>query len=308
MQIIRSLGDFPALKKNNVAAIGNFDGIHLGHKKILQFLAGEAKKHKLSSLVLTFSPHPERYFEKKPVKMIQTMDQRLEAIKEKNIDKTLVLPFSEEIASLNSRDFIKKILIDTLHVEEIIVGENFRFGKNRAGNVRILKKLSSLCGFKFFSIPSEKRHGRIVSSSLIRSLLLKGAVEEANALLGHPYEIEGTVIKGRSRGKSLGFPTANISTGNEIVPHGIYFSYVFSRGQKHPSLTNIGTIPTFGLAETQIESHLIDFSENLYGQEQKIQLLKKLRDEIKFSTPRQLVDQMKKDLAAAITFFKTIEF
>jgi riboflavin kinase/FMN adenylyltransferase len=304
MQIIRRLEDFPALATSTIVAIGNFDGIHLGHKKILQFLAREAKIHKLSSLILTFSPHPERYFRKKPVKMIQTMDQRLKEIEKNNINMTLVLPFSEEIASLSSRDFIQKIIIDKLHAKEIIVGNNFRFGKNRTGDVRILQKLSSLCKFKFFSIPSEKRQGRIVSSSLIRTLLLEGAIEKANALLGHHYSIEGTVIKGHSRGKSLGFPTANISTDNEIVPHGIYFSYVFSQEQKHPSLTNIWTSPTFGLSETQIESYLIDFSENLYGQKQKIQLLKKLRDEIKFSTSEQLVDQIKKDIAAAKTFFK----
>jgi len=304
MQIIRRLEDFPVLETNTVVAIGNFDGIHLGHKKILQFLASEAKIHNLSSLILTFSPHPERYFGKKPFKMIQTMDQRLKEIGKYNINKTLVLPFNEEIASLSSRDFVQKIIIDKLHGKEIIVGNNFRFGKNRTGNVQILQKLSSLCGFKFFSIPSEKRQGRIISSSLIRTLLLEGSIEKANALLGHPYCIEGTVIKGFARGKSLGFPTANISTDNEIVPHGIYFSHVFSQEQKHPSLTNIGTSPTFGLSETQIESYIINFSENLYGQNQKIQLLKKLRDEIKFSSPEQLVDQIKKDIAAAKSFFK----
>jgi len=304
MQIIRCLEDFPSQTKSTVAAIGNFDGIHLGHKKILQFLTKEAKKHKSSSLVLTFSPLPERYFGKKAIKMIQTLDQRLKEIEKNKIDKTLVLPFSKAIANLSSRDFIKKIMIDTLRAEVIIVGNNFRFGKNRSGNVRILQKLSSLCGYKFFSIPAEKRNDRIVSSSLIRSLLQKGAVEEANALLGHPYVIEGTVIKGHSRGKRLGFPTANISTDNEIAPHGIYLSYVFLQGQKRPALTNIGTSPTFGLSDTQIESYLIDFSENLYGQTQKIHLLKKLRDEIKFSSSDLLIDQIKKDLAAAKTFFK----
>jgi len=304
MQIIRRIEDFPLLIKNTGTAIGKFDGIHLGHKKILQFLAREAKKHQLSSLVLTFSPHPEKYFGKKPKKMIQTIDQRIKEIEKNNIDITLILPFSENIAGLSSREFIQNIMIDTLHAKEIIVGDNFRFGKNRTGTVRILQKLSSHCGFKFFPIPSEKRQGRIVSSSLIRSLLMKGAIEEANGLLGHPFVIEGPVIKGHARGKSIGFPTANISTDNEIVPHGIYYSYVFSKGQKHLALTNIGTRPTFGRSETQIESFLIDFSENLYGQVLKIQLLKKLRTEIKFSTPEQLVDQMKKDLRAAKTYFK----
>ncbi len=304
MLIIHRIKDFPALTKSTVTAIGNFDGIHLGHKKILQVLAGEAEKHKLPSLVLTFSPHPEIYFGKNPVKMIQTMDQRLKDIEKNNISMTLVLPFSGDIASLSSRDFIQNIMIDTLHAEEVIVGDNFRFGKNRTGNVRILQKLSSLCGFRFFSIPSEKRHGRIVSSSLIRTYLLKGNIEKANALLGHPYEIEGTVIKGHSRGKNLGFPTANISSKNEIIPHGIFFSYVCFQGQKRPSLTNIGTSPTFGPSETQIESYIIDFTENLYGQTQKIQLLKKIRDEIKFNSTKQLAEQLKKDLAAAKSFFK----
>jgi len=223
MQIIHRIEDFPVLTKSTVTAIGNFDGIHLGHKKILQFLASEAEKHKLSSLVLTFSPHPERYFGKNPVKMIHTMDQRLKEIEKNNISMTFVLPFSEDTASLSSRDFIQNIMIDTIHAKEIIVGDNFRFGKNRAGNVRILQKLSSHFGFKFVSIPSEQRHGSIISSSLIRTYLLKGEIEKANVLLGHPYEIEGTVIKGHSRGKYLGFPTANISSKNEIIPHGIFF-------------------------------------------------------------------------------------
>lgn len=304
MLIIRHIEDFPTLTMSTVAAIGNFDGVHLGHRKILQFLASEAEKRKLPSLVLTFSPHPERYFGKNPVKIIQTMNQRLNEIKNNNISMTFVLPFSKDIASLSSRDFIRNIMVDTLHADEIIVGDNFRFGKNRTGDVHILQKLSSLFGYKFFSIPAVKRHGRIVSSSLIRTCLMKGEVEKANTLLGHPYEIEGTVIKGHSRGKNLGFPTANISSKNEIIPHGIFFSYVCFQGQKRPSLTNIGTSPTFGPSETQIESYIIDFTENLYGQTQKIQLLKKFRDEIKFNTPELLIEQLKKDLTAAKTFFK----
>ena len=304
MRIVRRIEDFPSLKKNTVAAIGNFDGIHIGHKRILQSLVSEAKKHNLFSLVLTFSPHPERYFGKKPVKMIQTIDQRLEEIEKFDIHMTCVLPFSKDIANLRSQDFIQKILMDKLSAVEIIVGHNFRFGKNRTGDVKELHRLSALWDFKFLSIPSEKIEGRVISSSLIRRFLLKGEIEEANAFLGHPYVIEGTVIKGQSRGKNLGFPTANISCKNEIIPHGLYLSYTVSQGQRRPSLTNIGTSPTFGPSETHVESHIIDFNENLYGQSQKIQLLKKLRDEIEFRHPDKLVEQMKKDLAAARTYFK----
>ena len=231
------------------------------------------------------------------------MDQRLNGIKNNNISMALVLPFSKHIASLSSRDFIQKIMLDTLHSDEIIVGDNFRFGKNRTGDVRILKKLSSLSSYKFFSVPAVKRQGRIVSSSLIRTCLLKGDVEKANALLGHPFEIEGTVIKGHSRGKKLGFPTANISSKNEIIPQGIFFSYVCFQGQIFPSLTNIGTSPTFGPSKTQIESYIIDFNESLYGQTQKIHLLKKFRNEIKFNSSEPLIEQLKKDLAAAKSFF-----
>ncbi|MGD2295885.1 MAG: bifunctional riboflavin kinase/FAD synthetase [Candidatus Aminicenantes bacterium] len=304
MLIFSRIEDFPALSKNTVSAIGNFDGIHLGHRKILQFLVQESKKQDLPSLVLTFSPHPEKFFGKKPVQMIQTLNQRLEEIKKNNIDMAFVLPFSDQIANLSSRDFIQKILIEMVHAEEIIVGENFRFGKNREGNSRILQRLSSICGFKFYSLPTEKKDGRVVSSSLIRIHLNRGEIQKANRLLGRPYEITGTVIKGQSRGKNLGYPTANISSENEIFPSGIFFTTVETGSERRPSLTSIGTRPTFDQKETVIEVYIIDFSANLYGQTLKIQLLKKLRDEIKFDTPEQLADQITKDLSAAKSYFR----
>lgn len=303
MKIIHRLEDFPSLMHSTVAAIGNFDGVHLGHKKILQFLVEESKKQDLLSLVLTFSPHPEKFFGKKPVKMIQTLDQRLDEIQKNDVGMAFVLPFSEKIAGLSSRDFLQKIMMDTARAREIIVGENFRFGKNREGNVRVLKRLAPICRFNIYSIPAEKKDGRIVSSSLIRTLLQNGEVEKASVLLGRPYEIKGTVTKGHSRGKNLGFPTANISTENEIIPPGVFITHAVIADKKQPALTNVGTCPTFEQRETNIESYLLDFTGDLYGQELKIQFLKKLRDEVKFDTPEQLAEQIAKDLAAAKSHF-----
>ena len=306
MQIFTSIDDFPDLGRDTVAAIGNFDGIHLGHRHILRILVDEAQKKDMISLVLTFSPHPDIFFGKKPVRMIQTMDQRLQEIEKNNISVVLVLPFSQSIAGLSSRDFIKNIMIDTVHARTIVVGENFRFGKNREGNIRDIKELSSVFNFKFFSIPAQKKNGEVISSSWIRSHLLRGDVEKANRLLGRPYEITGTVIKGQSRGKNIGFPTANILSPNEIFPEGVFITKVYFGDNLRPALTNVGRCPTFKQKETNIESHIIDFSGDLYGQTLGIQFFKKLRDEKTFGTAEQLSAQIAQDQIAAKTYFNRI--
>jgi riboflavin kinase/FMN adenylyltransferase len=303
MQIFSSIDDFPDLGRDTVAAIGNFDGIHLGHRHILRILVDEAQKKDMISLVLTFSPHPDIYFGKKPVRMIQTMDQRLQEIKKNNISVVLILPFNQSIAGLSSRDFIKNILIDTVRARTIVVGENFRFGKNREGNSRVIKELSPVFNFKFLSIPAQKKNGQVISSSWIRTHLLRGDVEKANRLLGRPYEITGTVIKGQSRGKIIGFPTANILSPNEIFPEGVFLTEVNFGGNRRPALTNIGRCPTFKQKETNVESHIIDFSGDLYSQTLSIQFYKKLRDERIFGTAEQLSAQIAKDLIAAKEFF-----
>ena len=304
MQTFTRLDEFSTQKKATATAIGNFDGIHMGHQHILQILGEEAQKKNLLSLVLTFSPHPERFLGKKKVRMIQTIDQRLRAIKKNNISMAVVLPFSQSIANLSSREFIKKIMIDSLGTRTIIVGENFRFGRNREGNIEVMEKLSSSLNFDFSSIPARKKNGNIISSSLIRTLLLKGEIEEANRLLGHPYEIEGTVIQGQSRGINLGFPTANVSSANEILPEGVFLSKVNLKGNKQPALTNIGRRPTFQQKKINIESHIIGFSGDLYGRNLEIQFLKKLRDEKKFETAGQLAEQIARDVAQAKKYFK----
>lgn len=304
MQIRRGLESIPSLTQNTVLAIGNFDGVHLGHQKILQFLVKESQKLGLLSLVMTFSPHPERVLDKSLICMIQTLEQRLAYISKFEVQAAIVIPFEKGFADLTGQDFIQKIVLDTLKAKEVIVGENFRFGKNQEGNLSSLHRSAAKLNFEVKSISSLSKDGITVSSSLIRKLLQNGEVEKARSLLGRPYEIKGEVIKGKSRGKQLGFPTANVQTDNEIIPPGVFITTVILDGKKLPSLTNIGKCPTFNQEESNIESYIINFKANLYGKQITIHFEKKIRDEIQFDTPGDLSRQIEKDLAQAQAFFK----
>jgi len=303
MQVINGLEEFPSFSSDSILAIGNFDGIHLGHQKILQLLEEKAKKHALPSLVLTFSPHPEKILGGKIVKMIQTLDQRVREIKKFGIETVLVVPFDEKFSSLSGQDFIQKIVVNTLKAKEVIVGENFRFGKNREGDISLLRQSASRFNFRVYSIPPVVKDGMVVSSSLIRSSLQEGNIETANNLLGRLYEIEGNVIKGKSRGKALGFPTANIETENEIIPPGVFITTAWIDSKSFPSLTNVGNRPTFHQKEIIIESFIINLNKNLYEEKIRVNFIKKLRNEMKFKTPDDLSQQIKKDLEKAKNYF-----
>lgn len=303
MKIISGLENLPSLSQDTIIAIGNFDGVHLGHKKILAFLSQKADRLGLLSVVLTFSPHPENILGKKSIKMIQTLAQRLREIKKFGIQLVLVIPFDEKFSSLSGKEFVDKIIIRFLRAQVLVIGENFRFGKNRKGDMALLHRLASRFDFQVFSHPSVRRKGMIVSSSLIRRFLQEGKIEKANILLGKAYEIEGKVIKGVSRGKILGFPTANIQTRNDILPLGVFITNVAIDSEELPSLTNIGHRPTFGQEEKNIESYVINFDKDLYGKKIRILFLKKLREEVKFEGPEALSQQIKKDIKSAKDYF-----
>ena len=304
MELFHSFDQFSSYSRPSAVAIGNFDGIHLGHQKILKFLEEKAKEHGLLSLVLTFSPHPEKVLGENRISTIQTLDQRIREIGRFNVQAVLVIPFDKKFSSLSGRDFIQKIISNTLKAEIVIVGENFRFGKNREGDTSLLRRLSSQFRFQVHSVPSVILNGETVSSSLVRKFLQEGWVEKVRALLGRNYEIEGTVIKGHSRGKSLGFPTANIKTENEIIPQGVFITQTRIGSQTFPSMTNVGSQPTFKQKGMHIESFIIDFEKELYGEPIALGFLKKIRDEIKFRAPADLIRQLERDLAAAKAFFK----
>lgn len=303
MKIINGFENLPSISKNTITAIGNFDGVHLGHKKILKFLSKKADELGLLSMVLTFSPHPEKILGETRIKMIQTLDQRLEEIKKFGVQAVLVISFDKKFSNFSGQEFIQKILVNLLRAKVLIVGKNFRFGKNREGDTFLLRRLASRFNLQVFSLPSVSKGGMIVSSSLIRKFLQEGEIEKPNVLLGRTYVIKGEVIKGKSRGKILGFPTANIQTRNEIVPPGVFITNVTIGLKKIPSLTNIGHCPTFGQQETNIESYIINFSKNLYGKKIRIYFIKKLREEIKFDTSEKLSQQIKKDIDTAKDYF-----
>ena len=304
MEVVHGLEKFPSLSDHSIVAIGNFDGIHLGHHKILKCLEKKSKEYKLFSLVLTFFPHPGKILGKNGIKMIQSLDQRIEKIKKYDIQALLVLSFDEQFASLNGQDFIQKIVLNALKAETVIVGENFHFGKKREGDISLLHRLSSRFNFRICSVPSVEENGEIVSSSLIRRLLQEGKIKKVNRLLGRSYEIEGEVIKGKSRGKILGFPTANIKTENEIIPQGVFITQTRIGSKIFPSMSNIGKQPTFNQHDFTIESHLIDFEGDLYGKRIGIYFLQKIRDEIKFSSTDELTGQLEKDLEITKSYFR----
>lgn len=303
MQIIKNIHDFSSFAKNTSVAIGNFDGVHLGHQKILRALTDEAKKKDLLPIVLTFSPHPKKVVGKGPIHMLQTLDQRLREIGRFPIHAALLLNFDRKLANRTAQDFIENIVLKPLKAQEIIVGENFCFGKNREGCIDTLFKLAQNFNFIVHSIPPVSMDGEVVSSSNIRKLLWKGKIEKATALLGRFYEIGGEVVKGKSRGKTLGFPTANIQTSNEITPKGVFLSEVTFEGKKYPSITNIGVRPTFNLKDINIETYIMNFDADLYGKKIRICFLKKVRDEISFDSPEALALQIQKDIHTAQAFF-----
>jgi riboflavin kinase / FMN adenylyltransferase len=303
MQVFEGRDHWPSFCRPTALAIGNFDGVHLGHQRILRFLAQRAKQNRLESLVLTFSPHPEKVLGQRPISMIQTLSQRLAGIKAQDIQAVLVTAFGRRFSTLSTFRFVREVIVRHLQAKEVIVGEDFRFGRNRSGDIKDLQRLGRRFEFVVYPIPAVVHNGQVVSSSQIRLLLTEGKIEQANALLGRPYEIEGNVIKGAARGRTLGFPTTNIKTKNEILPEGVFVTEAQVSGKIYPSVTNIGTRPTFRENELQIESYLFDFQGNAYRKKIALRFLKKLRAERKFPTRSALMKQIHKDIARAHDFF-----
>ena len=303
MEVFHGLENFSSISNHSIVAIGNFDGVHLGHQKILRCLEKKAKEFELFSLALTFFPHPGQILGKNGIRMIQTLDQRIKEIKKFDIKAVLVIPFDESFAGLSGQDFIRKIVLNRLKAKAVIVGENFHFGKNREGDAALLHRLSSKYNFRICPVPPVIKEKETISSSLIRNFLQEGNVEKVSGLLGRTYEIEGKVIKGQSRGKALGFPTANIETENEIIPQGVFITQTRIGAEILPSMTNVGSQPTFGQPGLNIESYILNFERNLYGEHIGIHFLQKIRAEIKFRTPDDLTRQLEKDLETTQAHF-----
>lgn len=303
MRTFYSLNDF--LKSNTrfkkfLITLGVFDGVHRAHQKIINTVIKKAKKKRLSALAITFSPHPANILNKTArVPLLISLKHRLHLLNELGLDYVIVLRFSKKLSRMSARDFIKSIL-SKIHINEIIVGRNFFFGRYKKGNFKDLKKFSSSYGYRVNTVPALKSSGKLISSTWIRSLILKGDLKKAASLLSRPVGILGTVIKGHKRGRIIGFPTANINPHHEAIPpSGVYAVKIILHKRPYKGILNIGVKPTFKKSppdrEPTIEVHIFNFNKSIYGKELEIIFVKKIRREKKFKDMFHLKKQIKQD-------------
>jgi riboflavin kinase/FMN adenylyltransferase len=288
-----------------VLSIGNFDGVHLGHQKILRMVLEQARAIAQPSAVVTFDPHPLRVLrpEQAP-RLIQTLAQRLAGFDQMGLDAALVMYFDRTLSMLSPREFIQRILIDRLHVASVFVGSNFCFGHRGAGNVSMLAEFGEEHGFKVTIVPPVEVDGRVVSSTAIRVAVAEGNVAGAASLLGRPFSLSGTIHPGAGRGRTILFPTLNLVPEQELMPkNGVYATESVVGGSVYRSATNVGTRPTFNGQGVTVESHLLGFDEQITGGPMEVRFHERLRDEQKFSGADQLKAQIASDVATAQEFF-----
>jgi riboflavin kinase/FMN adenylyltransferase len=289
-----------------VLALGNFDGLHRGHRKILDRMRRVAEERGATSVIMTFDPHPPRVVRPdKAPPLLMTKAQKLEAIATAGVQGAAIVRFTPELSNWEPETFVRSVLVDWLRVAEVWVGANFLFGHDRSGNFSMLRVLGARYGFKAEKIDPVRYKDFVVSSTRIRRLVSEGRVDEAGALLGHHYFLDGTIVRGDQRGRTIGFPTANLCTDNELLPpHGAYATTARIAGIVHPSVTNIGTRPTVDTSgRTVVETHVFDFDRDLYGQTVRISFVQRLRDERAFASLDELREQIEADCQRARVLF-----
>jgi len=305
MKIFESL-DINEKFSNPVLTIGNYDGIHIGHQRIIEKVAQKALEISGTPMLMTFNPHPLSVL--KPdtyTRLITPLHLKKKLIEASGIEVMFIVPFDIQFQDLTPEMFIRNILVDRLAVKAVFVGYDFKFGKGGSGNVKMLKKFADTYGFHFEIIEAITMDNERIGSNAIRKLILDGNVEKATKFLGRPHMIEGVVVKGENRGKYMGFPTINLDTFFELVPkNGVYVTEVELRGRRKPAVTNIGFNPTFGGKKFLMETHILDFSGNLYGKEVVIYLHKRIRDEMKFKNIDELKERIAKDVTLAREHFR----
>lgn len=299
----------PARWSHPVLALGNFDGVHRGHRKILDRLRRVASERSATSVVMTFDPHPPRVVRPdKAPPLLMTTAQKLEAIAEAGVQGTAIVRFTAELSRWDPETFVQAVLVDWLRVSEVWVGANFLFGRDRAGTFSMLRALGGRYGFNTEKIDPVRYKDFVVSSTRIRRLVSEGRVDEAGALLGRQYFIDGTVVTGAQRGRTIGFPTANIDTTNELLPpFGVYATTASVNGIICPSVTNVGVRPTVDESgRVTIETHIFDFDRDIYGAAVRIGFVQRIRDEMKFASLAALKDQIADDCRRARVLFERL--
>jgi riboflavin kinase/FMN adenylyltransferase len=297
------------LAEPTIVTIGTFDGVHIGHQKIIKQLVDTGKKEELKSVILTFFPHPRMVLQKDSnIKLIHTIDERSSILNNLGLDYLLIKKFTKVFSSLSAEDFVKQILVDKLNAKKIIIGYDHRFGRNRNASIEELKTFGKVYNFEVEEISVQDIDDVSVSSTKIRSALNEGDITKANTFLGHPFMITGTVVKGKGLGRQLNFPTANIyieETYKLIPKQGSYIVSSIIDGNKIYGMMNIGVNPTVDGEKESIEVHFFNFNKDIYNKKIQIDLLKRIRDEQKFESVDALKKQLAKDQEMALKFIAT---
>ncbi len=301
---IKSAADYDQIK-DSVVTIGTFDGVHLGHQKIIKRLVAIAHAEQLQALVLTFFPHPRMVVQKDTsIKLINTIDEKVDLIQDLGVDHLVIKAFTKDFSRLNSLEYVRDVLVNKLHVKHIIVGYDHHFGRNRTANIKDLKEFGAFYGFKVTEITAQEVGDVAVSSTKIRSALAEGSIKVANQFLGYNFMLNGTVVKGKGLGNTIQFPTANlqIEESYKLIPKkGVYLVQSIIDAKLVYGMLNIGTNPTVSDAnEISVEVFFFDFNLTLYGTALNIQFLDRIRDEIKFSGLKALKVQLEQDQNAAL--------
>jgi riboflavin kinase/FMN adenylyltransferase len=311
MRIYRSLADVPRDFGPSALTIGNFDGVHYGHRQILRDLRTLARDRGWKASALTFDPHPTRVVapERAP-KLISTPERRAELMQEEGIEQVLILPFTRELALLSPEEFVTNLVVDRLGARAVLVGDNFRFGHRHAGNIKVLAELGHKLGFETVVVPAVTCRSRVVSSSSIRELILRGRVATAARLLERPYVLDGDVVSGRGVGSKQTVPTLNMATASELIPaRGVYVTRTYDQegDRMWNSITNIGYRPTFGASEElSIETFLLEPISGETPRRIRVEFLWRVRDERRFETPEALKGQILRDVRVAQSYFRRV--
>lgn len=311
MVIVKGLEHLKEKYKDVVLTIGNFDGVHIGHQKILKNVSERARAIEGTAMAVTFDPHPAKIVTpEKGVRVLTSFQEKVRLMESHGIEVILCIHFDKEFAGIKPDEFVQAVIVGRIGAREVIVGHNYSFGKGKKGTTGLLRSKSKKYGFIFRVIRSARLFGDVVSSSRIRSLLSRGRVCEASWLLGRPYMMEGAVIKGAGRGGMLlSVPTANINTLNELVPkEGVYAAKVELEGKILDGAVNLGKNPTFGENRVSYEIHILDFSENILNKKLRVHFIDRIRDERAFPDVSMLREQIKRDIERAREILKTKKY
>lgn len=301
MKIIRGIQNIKESITYPVLAIGNFDGVHLGHQAIFKKVVNRAKEVAGTGIVFTFEPHPRKILSpEKSTHLLSTFNQKLEFIEKTGIDLVICADFTPDFAALGPREFTKSILVDKICVKEVFAGHDFNFGKGRDGTLEYFEKLGDEYGFKVEVLEPVKTEDDIISSSRVRDMVLNGNVNIVSRYLGRPYSLEGQVVGGCQKGSAMGFPTANIDVRDNLIPHtGVYAVKVLIQNKTFKGVANVGYNPTFKRNQLSVEVHIFEFEGNLYDEIIKLSFIEKIRDEAAFASQEELKSQIQKDIITA---------